>query len=268
MAPLATRASCKIAAQNQAQNATSPLPGHDIQSNPLPATGELTAQPRPKPRPKQIDRSQPQSALDVVDETQHQHPKRGRSGSDSNTEIAESSGTHQPPTKRSKKTDTTSLVKLGGTSAGSLRIRLIPPRSPLPMRINRVVNPGAPDQKKVRQTSAAVTAAMELKEKLKLELEKMEGDKIRMLAEMEAAEEEEQQQEERMAIRDVADLAEISYPNIEGELDKDTVMTTSEEDIEIADCAMVLVDELESPVTPVRMVSPKQMLKKIGRAHV
>jgi len=186
---------------------------------------------------------------DAADEIQHQQPKRGRSGSDANAENTEPSGTHQPPTKRSKNMDITLPQK-----------KLVPLRSPLPARKNRVINPGAPDQKRTRRTSSAVAAAMQLKEKLKSELDRMEKDKIRMLAEMEAAEEEEQQLEERMAIRDVTDLAESSYPNNEGEPDKDTVMT-SEEDIERADRAMVPgpLEELEGPITPVKIVSSKRM---------
>ena len=80
-----------------------------------------------------------------------------------------------------------------------------------------------------------------------MELERMERDKTRMLAEMEAEEEEKQQQEERMAIRDVTDLAEF-YPNVEGELDKDTVMADSEEDVKRTDNPVAYTDELESPV--------------------
>ena len=54
------------------------------------------------------------------------------------------------------------------------------------------------------------------KEKLKLALEKIEKEKIRMLAEMEAGEEEEQQEEEKKTIRDVTDLAE-PYAGEEGD---------------------------------------------------
>lgn len=251
-----TRASGKIAATNQDQDATSPQALTDIQSNHLTSTEQLITKPRPKPKQKQVNIPLPRSELDAADETQHQRPKRGRSGSDADaerTEAMEPTCTHQPPAKRPKKTDVASPVKHGA----GLRQKLIPPRSPLPVRINRVVNPGAPDQKRGRRTSASVTAAMRRKEELKLELEKMEKDKIRMLAEMEATEEEEQQQEERMVIRDVTDLAE-SYPDIEGEPDKDHVMADSEGDIEKTECAVAPVDELEAPI---KMVSPRQEQK-------
>jgi hypothetical protein len=250
-----TRASGKIAAANQDQDATSPQALTDIQSNHLSSTEQLIIKTRPKPKPVNIP--PPRSGLNAADETQHQRPKRGRSGSDTDIERMEATEptcTHQPPTKRSKKADVASPVKHG---AGSFRLKLIPPRSPLPVRINRVVNPGAPDQKRGRRTSASVTAAMQRKEHLKSELEKMERDKIRMLAEMEASEEEEQRQEERMVIRDVTDLAE-SYPDIEGEPDNDHVMADSEEDIEKTEYAVAPVDELEGPI---KMVSPRQEQK-------
>ena len=244
-----THASGKITARNQDQDATSPQALTDIQSIPLSATKQLTTKPRPKLRMKQTDTSLPRSGLDTVDETQNQHLKRGCSRSDANTERTEvmdaTSCMHQPPTKRSKKIDVTSPVK---HRAATLRLRQIPPRSPLPVHINRVVNPGAPDQRRAHCTSAAVTASMRRKEELKLELERMEKEKICMLAEMEASEEEEQQQEEKMAIRDVTDLAEFypSYPNIRGKPDKDIVM--ADEDIKRTDCVIAPVDELEGPV--------------------
>ena len=152
---------------------------------------------------------------------------------------------HQPPTKQSKKIDVASPVK---HRAATLCLRLIPPRSPLPARINHVVNPGAPDQRHAHHTSAAVTVSMQCKEELKLKLERMEKEKIHMLAEMEASEEEEQKQEEKMAIRDVTDLAEfyLSYPNIGGEPDEDIVM--ADKDIKRTDCVIAPIDELEGPV--------------------
>jgi hypothetical protein len=140
-----------------------------------------------------------------VDDPQ-QPSKRSRSTSDADGTVPVS--TDQPPAEKKKSLNGTSLVKHGNIRNSHLKALPVPLRSPLPSRTKRVVNPGAPDKKRTKRTSAEMAAAAQQKEKLKLKLERMEREKIRMLAEMEEVEEQEQQEEERMRIKDTADLAE------------------------------------------------------------
>jgi hypothetical protein len=110
----------------------------------------------------------------------------------------------------------------------------VPPRSPLPSRANRVVNPGAPDKKRTKCTSEEMATAAEQKNKLKLELERIEREKIRMLAEMEEVEEQEQRDEEEMRIKDIVDLAE-SNADEETDAQYNKEGMASDNDIEMAD---------------------------------
>ena len=188
----------------QEDDATSPL--IDIDSNPTPLA-EPSAKPRPKPRPIPAKKATAPPVPDAVDDSEipDQRPKRGRSRSDTDGTVPAS--TVQPLAKKTKISNTTLPVQHGGNVANS-RSKPVPPRSPLPSRTRRVVNPGAPDQKRKKRTSAEVTEATQKKENLRLQLEQIEKDKIRMLAQMEAVEEEEQRDEERMVIKDIADLEE------------------------------------------------------------
>ena len=65
----------------------------------------------------------------------------------------------------------------------------VPPWLPLPNHINHVVNPGKPDAKRAKWTSAEITAAAKWKEDLRQEIEEYERQKIQMLAEIEPQEE-------------------------------------------------------------------------------
>ena len=109
-----------------------------------------------------------------------------------------------------------------------------------------------------------VAAAAQQKKKLQLELEQIEKEKIRMLAEIEAVEEQQQQDEERMGIEDIGDLAkshadseiDTQYSKEGMARDNDIVMADSGEDEEVDD-AFVEVDtepELEGP-DAMKMVS-------------
>jgi len=189
----------------------------------------------------------------AVDDSEipQQHPKRSRSRSDTDEMVPAS--IIQPPAKKTKVSNNTSPVQRGGR-VGNPGPKVMPPRSPLPLRDNRVVNPGAPDFKRKKRTSAEVAAAAQQKKKLRLELEQIEKDKIRMLAEMEAVEEDEERDEERMRIKDIADLAESHIDSEEGMArDNDIVMADGEdgEDGEV-DEPFVEADtepELEGPET-------------------
>jgi hypothetical protein len=244
----------------QEDHATSPPT--DIESNPSMLATDLTSKPRPKPRPKSAKQAIAPSTPDAVDEVPHQHPKRGRSRSDTDGTVPAS--IVQPP---AKKTKVSNSISPADDNIGNSHSKTMPRRSPLPLRINRVVNPGAPDKKRTKRTSAEVAAAAQQKRNLRLELEKMERDKIRMLAEMEAVEEEEQREEERMGIKDIADLAE-SHADSETETrystgDNDIIMADHGEDHEEVDDAFVEVDsepELEQPGT-VKTVSESMQLE-------
>jgi len=79
---------------------------------------------------------------------------------------------------------------------------VVPPRSPLPNRINRVVNPGRPDAKRTKRTSAGVTAAAKRKEDLRKEIEEHNRRKIQALAEIELQEEMEAAEEENNEVNE------------------------------------------------------------------
>ena len=238
--------------------ATSPLT--DIESNPIPAT-DLPAKAQPNPEPNPVKEPISLSALDAIDKNTQllqPHPKRTRSRSGTDGTVPDV----QPPAKK-KKTNTTSPVQRH-RNIGTLRLRAagVPPRSPLPLRTNRVVNPGAPDKKNTRRTSAEMAAAAQQKKRLQLELERMEKEKIRMLAEMEAVEEEEQREEERASIKDIADLeepcadseADTQYGNKGIAGDDDIVMADNGENKEMNDMFVDNEPEFEGTDT-VKMVS-------------
>jgi hypothetical protein len=82
----------------------------------------------------------------------------------------------------------------------------IAPRSPLPNRTNRVVNPGKPDAKRTKRTSAEVAAAAKQKEDLKKKAEELEKQRIQALAEIELQEEMEAAEEESNAVYAQDDL--------------------------------------------------------------
>ena len=78
--------------------------------------------------------------------------------------------------------------------------KVIPPRSPLPSQVKRVVNPGAPDMARPKWTSAEVTAAVERKVALQRQADELEQQRIEMLAEMELEEELEEEEEEKHTV--------------------------------------------------------------------
>lgn len=172
-------------------------------------------------------KSASQSALDAVDMSSHHHPKHGHSDGDDDVDVS-GANICQPSAKRTKTSNMTSPVKSSHSAAGRPHPRIILPRSPLPLRVNRVINPGAPDQKRVQRTSEEVAAAAKKREDGRLKLESLEREKIRMLAEMEAADEEEERSDERMAIRDITDLAGSKENTNAG--DYDAIVTSSEEE--------------------------------------
>jgi hypothetical protein len=224
---------------------------------------DLIAKPRPKPRPLAKPGKKAvapvELAPDPADETPHLRSKRGHSRSIADETVPAS--IIQPPAKKTKISNITSPVQRGG----NVGAKAVPRRSPRPLRTNRVVNPGAPDKKRNKRTSEEVAAAAKQKRNLRLELEQMEREKIRMLAEMEAVEEEEELDEERMGIKDFKDIANLaeSQPEADSETDtqyskagdgdNDIVMADNEE-VDDALVEAVSEPELEEPKM-VKMVS-------------
>lgn len=83
--------------------------------------------------------------------------------------------------------------------------KAVPPRSPLPPRAKRPINPGAPDMVKPKRSSAEVTAAAERKAALQDQADRLEQKRIETLAEMEIEEElEENAEEEHTVVRKLA----------------------------------------------------------------
>ena len=137
-------------------------------------------------------------------------PKHSR---DTDAEVSAPS-TCQPSAKKTK-VDTTSPVKISSNVPGPPRAWIIippsscnavPPRSPLSQRLKRVVNPGAPDQEQVHHTTEEVAVATKRKVQLILDLEKVQQEKVQMMAEIEAEVEEEECLEEEMGIQHITDL--------------------------------------------------------------
>ncbi|KAH9019945.1 hypothetical protein EDB84DRAFT_1441955 [Lactarius hengduanensis] len=75
----------------------------------------------------------------------------------------------------------------------------IAPRSPLPQRINRVVQPGKPVMPRPKRTSAEVAAALAEKAKLLRRVEELDKEKKLALAELDLDEEAQDAVEERIA---------------------------------------------------------------------
>lgn len=105
----------------------------------------------------------------------------------------------QPPSKKSKANVTNKNdAKLQSGKRGGVQV---PPRSPLPVRSNHVLNPGAPDKPNKRRTSAQVTAEMERKAALRREADALRQRQIEILAEMEAELENEDEDKDRNVVR-------------------------------------------------------------------
>ncbi|KAH9177894.1 hypothetical protein EDB89DRAFT_1901994 [Lactarius sanguifluus] len=85
----------------------------------------------------------------------------------------------------------------------------IPPRSPLPQRTNRVVQPAKPDMPRPKRTSAQVAAAEAEKVNLLRRLEELEKEKKLALAELGLNEEAQDAVEERKFVRHFKDLPDV-----------------------------------------------------------
>ena len=186
----------------------------------------------------------PTKSLDADCQGLHQPPKHGYHDSDdADDEVSPSEC--QQPVKR-KKANMTSPIKSGSNYATGEPFLDHPPscRGPLslPEQINHIVNLGAPHQKRAWRTlkEMAASAVAMKKEKLRLSLEKLEREKIQMLAEMDALEPklEEDSGVECSELRDITDIAGCKAAG-----DDNVTMSTSEEEAK---------DKSEGPAKMVR----------------
>ena len=107
-----------------------------------------------------------------------------------------------PPVKKLKALD---INKTDATlQSGKQRGVQVPPRS-LPTRINRVINPGAPDKPGTRRTSAQVAAEKQRQVNLQCDLDALKQRQVQILAELELQLEMADEQEERDTVRKLAD---------------------------------------------------------------
>lgn len=183
-------------------------PSTESEAEPPAAASQLASNTNPKPRPKPRPLKQKlvtnegvalESTPDVAGEGPHQN---GTSKRSSATHHAES----QSAAKKQKIGGTTSP---GKAMTARSRSKVIPPRSPLPNRSTRVINPGAPDKKRTKRSQEEVAAATKQRDELRSRLEEIEKQKIEMLAQMEAAEEEDDLEEERRVINHTTDLMDV-----------------------------------------------------------
>jgi hypothetical protein len=117
-----------------------------------------------------------------------------------------SSDKEQPPTKKLKANNKGAMVSVPAGKQGKVTV---PPWSPLPIRNNHIVNPGAPDRKNPRHISAQVAAEKKRKEELQHDLDALAQRQIEILAEMEADQEMADKAEDWDAIRTLADVEDI-----------------------------------------------------------
>jgi hypothetical protein len=97
--------------------------------------------------------------------------------------VSSDSDETQHPAKKAKAND---IDKNGASSQSQKRGGIqVPLRSPRPVRSNRVINPGAPDQPSTRRTSSQVTAEKQRKASLQRGLEALKLREIEILAELE-----------------------------------------------------------------------------------
>lgn len=174
--------------------------------------------------------------------TTQQHPKHSRSDSDTNAEVSASDLCQQSAKRTKLNTPSPDKNSHNVASRPRPRPRPVSCRSPRPQRINRVINPGAPDQKRAQRTSEEVAAAAKQREKLALDLEKVEKAKVLMVVEMEKEDEEEERLEEMMAIRHITDLPEFKTSE---DAEGDVTMSVEDEDEDASE------DEPEAPAKTV-----------------
>ncbi|KAH9170338.1 hypothetical protein EDB89DRAFT_2244086 [Lactarius sanguifluus] len=150
----------------------------------------------------------------------------------------------------------------------------IPPRSPLPKRINRVVHPAKPDMPRLKRTSAEVAAAEAEKVELLRRLEVLDKEKKLELAEQELNEEVQDALEERMVVRHLRDLPDSEYEDAQAEptddvledppVDEDEPLRPQDE----KDEPLRLEDQCSEPETMLKVKKKKKPTKGETRKAV
>ena len=114
----------------------------------------------------------------------------------------------QPSAKKLKVNDSGNGVALPLLS-GKQGNKAVTPWSPLPIRSTRVINPGYPDKKNVRSTSAQVAAENEKKEALRRDLDAIRQRQTEILAKLEIGLEKADEAERQDVVRSLDDIQAI-----------------------------------------------------------
>jgi hypothetical protein len=145
-------------------------------------------------------RKRPRNAIDTESASENEDmlddpngPERGQLAEDSKLDE-----TVAPPVGNDADNSATEITM---RKPGVANRKVVPARSPLPLRATRPAHPGAPDMAKPKRTSAEVTAAAERKVALQRQEDELEQKKIDKLAEMELDEELAEEVEERTLVR-------------------------------------------------------------------
>ena len=125
--------------------------------------------------------------------------------------VSDSDSSHddkQPSAKKLKVNDSSNGVALPLPS-GKWGNKVVTPQSPLPIRSTRIINPGYPDKKNARCTSAQVAAENEKKEALRRYLDAIRQRQTEILAELEIGLEKADEAERQDVIRSLDDIQAI-----------------------------------------------------------
>ena len=113
-----------------------------------------------------------------------------------------------------------------------------------PARQKRVVNPGAPDQKRPRRSGIEVKAAADRKEQLKKELKELNERKIQAMAEIEAQEEMEDEEEERLRARGI----DVTMDGVEDDdIQEDAGFVEDDEESKAEDAQVLMEAKVNVP---------------------
>jgi hypothetical protein len=147
-----------------------------------------------------------------------------------------------------------SVVGTGGPKPVIVRGKVLPPRSPLPARAGRNVNPGKVAAPNTRKTSAEVAAIAKRKADLQRQVDELEQQRIEKLAEMELQEELDDEAEERSVVRKLGeassldDTEDIEMQSEEGEVVDPSVAEAGSE---------VAAEDDSDEATRVKKAAPK-----------
>jgi hypothetical protein len=139
-----------------------------------------------------------------------------------------------PPHEDANVVDSPAEATVPNRARAARRVKVVLPRSPLPVRAKRSANPRAPDMARPKRTPGEVKAAALLKASLQRQAEDLEKRRIESVAEMEVEEEFEKEEEKRTVVRKFTHAS--SPKGI-----KDNAMLSDDEDIE--DNMMQVVDD-------------------------